>query len=133
MAVKLHLREQIGRRNAEEGTGSQRQRDTEQGAAVAAEELQAEEECTGPQRHHQRVDRVDQAPRLGGGSRLNQERGDDARIKRLVEHDCQKRRKSGKQAPSVGIHGSGQSGAVGEAVQGQSRKGATPGPAVAMG
>jgi len=133
MAVKLHLGEQIGRRNAEEGACRQCQCDTEQGAAVAAEELQAEEEGNGPQRHHQRVDRVDHAPRLGRGSRLDHERGDDAGIERLMEHDRQKRRESREQAPSVGIDGGGQSGAVGEAVQGQPRKGATPGPGVAMG
>ena len=119
VAVKFHLREQIGRRNAEEGACRQRQSDAEQGAAVAAEELQAEEECKRPQRHHQRVDRVDQAPRLGRGPRLDHQRGDDAGIERLVEHDRQKRRKSREQSAAVGIHRGGQSGAVGEAVQGQ--------------
>ena len=101
VAVELDLGQEVGRHDAEEGPGCHRQRNAQEISLVLPEQPEAGQKADGPERHHRRIQPVDDQPQSRRSVGIDHERRDDAGIKGFVEEHGQKRGKAGEQLGAV--------------------------------
>ena len=118
--MKLHLRQEIGGRDAQKGAGGQGHCHADDRLLMAAKHAQAGEKCNSTERHDEGIEAVGNAAAAAGHAGVQHQRADDGGIERLVQQHSQERGEPRQPASAVfgvGPHRSGQRRTIGEAME----------------